>query len=340
MTGFEKRQNRAVEVADWLTINNKEVPIKVKELPQTKLRFYAENPRIYSLVRRDKNHEVTQSEIELQLLEMEHVKALKEDIKRNGGLIEPVIVRDGTFEVLEGNSRLAAYRALAKIDPITWGHIKCWILPSDISDSQVFALLGQYHIKGRKDWAPYEQAGFLYRRHKKHNTDIETLCKEIGESRKKVKHLIETYQFMIDHEENDVRRWSYYDEYLKSSRIKRARKKFPGLDETIVEMIGSGEIPKAVELREQLPLVCDGPGRNLKRFMEKKVTLAKAFQVADRAGDENDDLKRLTKFRKWIVKHDVKVSLVKSNGRLRKQIRFEIGKLLIRMEALSKKLGG
>jgi len=338
MTEQDKKQAKA-ESTDTLTINNVAVPIRVKELPQASLRFYAENPRIYSLVRRDKNHDVTQSEIESQLLEMEHVKALKEDIKRNGGLIEPVIVRDGSYEVLEGNSRLAAYRALAKIDPITWGYIKCWILPKSIGDSQVFALLGQYHIKGRKDWAPYEQAGFLYRRHKTHNTDIETLCKEIGESRKKVKHLIHTYQFMIDHEENDVRRWSYYDEYLKSSRIKRARKKFPELDEAVVEMIGSGEIPKAVELREQLPLVCDGPARNLKRFMEKKVTLTKAFQVADRAGDENDDLNRLTKFRKWIVKHDVKVSLVKSNGRLRKQIRFEIGKLLVRMQALSKKLG-
>ena len=35
---------------------------------------------------------------------------------RNQGLIEPLIVRDDTFEVLEGNSRLAAYRFLAKSD--------------------------------------------------------------------------------------------------------------------------------------------------------------------------------------------------------------------------------
>ena len=340
MTEIGKNQSKAGELVDTLIINNEAIPIKVKELPQTKLRFYGENPRIYSLIRHDKDHEVTQSEIESQLLEMEHVKTLKEDIKRNGGLIEPVIVREGTFEVLEGNSRLAAYRALAQKDPITWGNIKCWVLPNTISDSQVFALLGQYHIKGRKDWAPYEQAGFLYRRHTKHNTGIETLCKEIGETRKKVKHLIDTYQFMIDHGEDDVRRWSYYDEYLKSSRIKRARRKFPELDAAVVDMIASGEIPKAVELREQLPLVCDGPKGNFKRFVEKKVTLSRAFQIADRAGDENDDLKRLTKFRKWIVKHDVKVSLVKSNGRLRKQIRFEVGKLLIRIQALSNKLAG
>jgi ParB-like nuclease domain len=211
----------AGEFGDTLTVSNESIPVVMKEMLQSKLRFYPENPRIYSLLRRNDDQEVTQEEIEAQLLEMEHVKVLKEDIKRNGGLIEPVIVRDGTFEVLEGNSRLAAYRFLAKTDPITWAKMKCILLPNDISDSLVFALLGQYHIKGRKDWAPYEQAGFLYRRHKKQNVDVQTLARELGQSLKTVKHLIETYQFMIDNGEEDVRRWSYYDEYLKSSRIKR-----------------------------------------------------------------------------------------------------------------------
>src|ERR1700719_913271 len=112
------------ELADTLTVSNEVIPVVTKEMLQSKLRFYPDNPRIYSLLRHNENHEVTQDEIEAQLLEMEHVKVLKEDIKRNGGLIEPVIVRDGTFEVLEGNSRLAAYRFLAKADPITWAKMK------------------------------------------------------------------------------------------------------------------------------------------------------------------------------------------------------------------------
>ena len=108
-----------------------------------------------------------EEEIQQQLLNMEHVKELIQDIRRNGGLLDPIIVREGTLEVLEGNSRLAAYRALAKDDPVKWAFIKCTVLPPDIEESLVFGLLGQYHIKGRKDWAPFEQAGFLYRQFRK-----------------------------------------------------------------------------------------------------------------------------------------------------------------------------
>ncbi len=94
----------------------------------------------------------------------EHVKELKESIKSNGGLIDPIIVRDGDFVVLEGNSRLAAYRILYKTDPIKWAKIKVTLLPKDIPESAVFTLLGQYHIVGKDPWDPYEQAGYLYRR--------------------------------------------------------------------------------------------------------------------------------------------------------------------------------
>jgi hypothetical protein len=79
------------------------------------------------------------------------------DAGRNGGLLEPLIVRGGSLEVLEGNSLLAAYRQLAAKEPIKWAMVKCTVLPADVDDSLVFALLGQFHIKGKKDWAPYEQ---------------------------------------------------------------------------------------------------------------------------------------------------------------------------------------
>lgn len=73
----------------------------------------ADNPRVYSVVRAN-GKQPTQEEIQQQLSDLEHVKELREDIKRNGGLIEPLIVRGGSLDVLEGNSRLAAYRKLAE----------------------------------------------------------------------------------------------------------------------------------------------------------------------------------------------------------------------------------
>ncbi len=177
----------------------------------------------------------SQADIERKLLEMDHVKSLIQDIKRDGGLTDPVVVRAGKMEVLEGNSRLAAYRALGKQNPIKWAKMKCRLIPEDLDESLIFALLGQYHIRGKKDWAPFEQAGFLYRRATTHNIAPAALAHEIGLSTRKVEQLIATYQFMIDHKDADTARWSYYDEYLKSAAIKKARLKIKNFDELVVE---------------------------------------------------------------------------------------------------------
>src|SRR5260370_29022979 len=197
---------------DSLVILGVKVPTKTQMLPQKKLLFFADNPRVYSIVRAN-GKQPTQEEIQQQLSELEHVKELREDIKRNGGLLEPLIVRGGWQEVVEGNSRRAAYRQLAAKEPIKWGMVKCTVLPADVEDSLVFALLGQFHIKGKKDWAPYEQAGFLYRRFKDHSVSPKILSQELGLGIKKATHLIETYRFMVDHNEAERSRGSNSEHY-------------------------------------------------------------------------------------------------------------------------------
>jgi hypothetical protein len=215
----------AAAPANSILIRGTEVPVRTEYLEQHKLLFYADNPRVYSVVH-GKGEVPTQEQIQKRLLDMEHVRELIQDIRLNKGLIEPLIVKDGTLEVLEGNSRLAAYRFLAKTDPVKWGYVKCTILPADIDEALVFALLGQFHIRGKKDWVPYEQAGFLYRRFRKHHADLKALALEIGISATRVKHLVATYQFMVDNDEDNINRWSYYDEYLKSNKIKKARARY------------------------------------------------------------------------------------------------------------------
>ena len=93
---------------------------------------------------------------------MEHVKQLRLSIEQNGGLIDPLIVvkRNGDYVVLEGNSRLAAYRLLAEKDPVKWQKVRANILPEEISENEIFTLLGQYHLVGRKDWNIFEQAAY------------------------------------------------------------------------------------------------------------------------------------------------------------------------------------
>ncbi len=313
-------------VQDALTLVGNEIPVMLGSLPQSDLRFYAENPRVYSIIRPDET-EPPQSEIEERLGSRDHVKQLRQSIMANGGLTDPLIVRDGDNVVLEGNSRLAAYRILAKGDPIRWGMVKVKLLPSDIGEDVIFSLLGEYHIIGRKDWAPYEQAGYLYRRHSKHSVEPAKMAKEIGLSTRKVNHLLSVYRFMIEHKDNNVDRWSYYDEYLKDRWIKKARQEYPQLDQVFVTRIASGEIPRAVDVREKLTAIARAGGKVLKRFVEKDNTFDDCYERALIRGAKNPWPKLFFDFRQRLVGPDTRVALREMPEPHRKKCVYELKKI-------------
>lgn len=319
-------------VAGVIRLKGKDIPTDTREIDQKKLQFYVDNPRTYSLVRSD-GRTPDQDEICKQLQGFEHVKELVHDISANGGLIDPLIVRDGDLVVLEGNSRLAAYRHLALKDPLKWNKVRCVVLPANIDEKIVFALLGQYHIKGKKDWAPYEKAGFLYRRHVEHNIPLPTVAIELGIQQGEAQHLISVYKFMMRHDD-DKDHWSYYDEFLKSSRIKKVRKEHAGFDKFIVGQIKSKKIPKAMELRDRLPTICTGPAKILKRYIDGNLSFADAYDSAVDAGSENYALKKLRKFREWVVLNDTEDDLLDSNKTVRDKMQYELKEI----EKRSKKL--
>jgi hypothetical protein len=315
--------NGSPVVEGVLRLRNMDLRTETRDIEQSKLRFYEDNPRVYSLLR--SNGQVPdQDEILRALLEHEHVRVLKDDIVTNGGLIDPLIVRDGDFVVLEGNSRLAAYRHLASRDAIRWGKVRCTLLPANIDEKLVFALLGQYHVKGKKDWAPFEKAGFLYRRYKSHGMELSTVAAELGIQPGDAKHLVAVYEFMITHDDADRERWSYYDEYLKSQKIKKVRQEHAGFDTFVVQQIKGGQISKAMELRDKLPTICAGPTKVLKRYIEEKVSFADAYEDAVDAGGENHALKRLRKFREWLVLSETEDDLLEPHKVVRDKMLFEV----------------
>jgi hypothetical protein len=321
---------------DTMLIRGNKVPVKNMDVEQSKLKFWPDNPRVYTAVRGN-GSVPSQVEIQDRLLQLEHVKALVYDIELNGGLIEPLIVRDNTYDVLEGNSRLAAFRELARRKPLQWVYVKCIVLPANIDEALIFALLGQFHIKGRKDWAPYEQAGFLYRRYTQHEEQFKSLAVEIGMSSNKVKHLVNTYQFMVDNNQEDISQWSFFDEYLKSSKIRRAREKFPELDKLIVKKIRSGEIARAVDLREQLPVICAAP-KVIAKFVARTLDFTEAFGTAVDAGGDTNHVKTVKKFRDWVTRPQVQDRLLECEGKIRSTVVFELGKIELRVRSLLKKL--
>ena len=320
-----------------LTIGKKDYEVEICELNQSDLKFYTENPRVYSVLNIGEE-EPSQIEIEEHMCNLDHVKQLRLSIESNGGLIDPLIVRDGDFTVLEGNSRLAAYRLLCRTDAIKWGKVKCKVLPADINDDAIFALLGQYHIIGRKDWDPFEQANYLFRRHQQTRLPIEYMAQELGISKQKAKKMIDVIKFMIENDDLNKRHWSHYEEYLKNSGIKKYRETNPNIDETIVEAIKTDTIKEASDMRKLGDIAKVGD-RQTKKIMQKisdgEIDLYKGYELVQDAGKLEDVVKKLKTFKQYI-NDDTFEKQIKVSEEIYKQAQYEIKKIIKRLQNLNK----
>jgi len=321
-----------------LTIGKLEYEVIEKEMSQLDLNFYPENPRIYStLCVADGIPE--QHEIEEILVGMEHVKQLKLSIEANGGLIDPIIVKAGDNVVLEGNSRLAAYRILSRKDCIKWGKVKCKVLPYDIPESAIFTLLGQYHIIGRKDWSPFEQAGYLYRRTKVSEVPVEFMAQELGLTRAIANNYINVYTFMVENRDLKQDHWSHYIEYLKNRNIKKYRDTYEKLDEVIVEQIKSESIRQATDIRNVLGGIAKVNSKKANKIMSEisngTIDIYNGFQKIERTGKTGNVYNTLNKFRFKINEEDF---LKKLKNEDRKEINFELSKIKGTIEKYIKEL--
>ena len=234
-----------------IQIQNETIEYRERELKVDELKFWPENPRVYSALRQKLfGEEPTQKDIEEVMTSLENVKRLRSSIKAFGGLTHPLFVRNGV--VIEGNSRLAAYRLLCRIDKIKWAKVRCNVLPDDMSDDLVFALIGSIHIDGVTEWTPFEQAGYLFRHLQKSKKPIEAISKDCGLTTAKAKLYVKVYETMLDNEDTDQSKWSYYVEMLKNSDIITKSKNFPELNliDTLCRKIKDGSISKANEFRD------------------------------------------------------------------------------------------
>lgn len=325
-------------VEDYIVIGKEKYKTRKCEIEQSKLIFYPENPRVYSIL--NSNNDVpTQKEIEELMCRQEHVKQLKESIKANGGLIDPIIVRDGDFVVLEGNSRLAAYRILYKQDPIKWSKIKAMILPKDIPDSAIFTLIGQYHIIGRKDWNPYEQAGYLYRTLKKTNKTPEALSNELGISVSSIKKLLSVYEYMIEKDDDHPSKWSYYEELLKNRGIKKAFKERPELEDKIINDIKNNKIKMAIDIRKlgEISKVNDKVSKKiLKDISTGEEDIYSGYDIMVSTGKMDNNYQVVMNFRKKISDENFRKKLL--NDENIKDIEFELKKIERNVSVLLKNI--
>lgn len=322
---------------DTLTIGKTKITIKLMELNQADLNFYPENPRVYSALNSD-GTAPSQEDIEEHMKKLDHVRDLANDIKQNGGLMEAIIVRDQDFVVLEGNSRLAAYRILAEQDAVTWAQIKCKVLPNDIQEDLIFKLIGQFHIKGKKPWEAYEQASYLYRREKQTNMRIEIIADELGIKRADAKNMVAAVKLMQSTGEPDNHKYSYYLEYVKDANIRKYRET-TNIDDRICEQIKKGEIEKAEDIRKlgKVAKVNDKQSKKvITQYIEGDISIYDAHESMEENGKLEPAINKLKTFRKYI-NDEVFEKNVRSSPEAYKNAKFEIEKILKRFTQLQKK---
>ena len=276
------------------------------------LKFLKDNPRVYAVTHGEldfeQKPEEEQQDIILDKLKNEpSVKNLVPEVERHGGLLEPILVRLDTREVIEGNSRLAAYRILrARGASGEWDNIPCYLV-STLTDEQQAAFLNQVHVKGKTQWSAYEKANFAYVR-RINGWTVDRIAKLFGESVPTIYTRINAIKTMKDSGDTKRSHFSYYDVAVRKSEIRGKLAESPEFCDRLFEEIrnvGTGDTTKftAQDLRNGLPTIIKKP-RILARYVKGDVEFTEAWDRAKVSAAE-ERVKRALREIEEISKADV-----------------------------------
>lgn len=153
-------------------------------------------------------------------------RSLKESIRTNGGLINPIIVNktDHKYTVIEGNTRLSIYKEFhEKGIEGDWSSIPCLVY-NNMSKKDIDGIRLQAHLVGVRPWDPYSKAKYLSKlRNEKHLTwnEIIDFCGGKKEEASKYvaayEDMEEYYRPLVDDTDFDTTRFTGFVEYQKKN---------------------------------------------------------------------------------------------------------------------------
>jgi len=295
----------AKKAKNEIMVLGQRIQTKIDDIDIFNLNYWKENPRINAIIKQKyKDSNISDKEIEKELWEKDSVKDLFKDIEKHGGLIDEILVKDNI--VLEGNSRLCAYRHLYKRaetrndedEILKWSYIRAKIIPKETSYEVVFSILGTWHIKGKTQWDTYEKAAYLKRMHVDYNTSLKDIANSISQTEKFVKDHIDAYDMMVENKIYTLEKFSYFYELIKNKKIREIAIKDPTIISKSVQAIKEGRFKRGEEIRE-IPKVWNDK-KAKKEFFEEKVDFNEAFDTTKGRHPEHENvfysnLKKVTK---------------------------------------------
>lgn len=266
-----------------ITILGDVIPANDERINIQRLKFLHDNPRVYLGTHGQpdferKTPDEQQEEIFQALRKEPSVKSLLKDLRHHGGLMEPILVRVDTMAVIEGNSRLAAYRVLHdQTNDERWAEIDC-VTVSCLREDQQAAYLSQVHVKGKTKWSAYEKANFAFI-HKRKGNSFRAMADQFGESEATLRTRVKVIETMRKHQDDERSNFSYYDVMVRKREIETAMQQ-ADFNNWLMESIRNPEKPfTAQQMRQQLPAVLRKP-RVLKRLLSGRLTLEEAYHQA------------------------------------------------------------
>lgn len=313
-----------------------------------RLKFFIDNPRVcaytHGVPEFEKMPEAQQQEIIYKkLLKEPSVKNLIPDIKRHKGLMEPILIRYDTMEVIEGNSRLAVFRKLhSEESPGEWDMIPCDIA-SSFKEDQLVAYLSQIHVKGKTKWTAYEKANFAFVQHEKDWTYTK-IAELFGESVQTLRTRIKVIKLMKENKVNKQSLFSYYDVIVRNPKIYKSFKKNNELKRKIIEEIKSVDPDNddseeksdnftAGNLRKMLPVIMKKP-KVLNKYLNGRFEFEEAYTHANIS-----QLEVKVKHAKTLIdgiEHDDVMQLMRREVVRFNAFRYEVNKLSKKVARISK----
>ena len=327
------------------TIQGKDYSFGEESVSIKDLRFWIDNPRTYETLfgRYDDKYmpKYPSGQLQEKIYEsfagQDSIRELAHSIEKDG-LLESIIVRktqDGKYEVLEGNRRLAACKILydkARKRKNTkeerkLSKIRCEIAPAAISDSDIFALLGILHIKGKNPWSAYAQAKYVKRRAAeldKVGNGVELLSKEIDKGKVDIQANISAIGLMADADEEDTTKFSYYDVLVRNREVKKELGDEHHKDRWI-EAIKTWE-GKATDFRTAVKQSGKDP-KSRKRFLDGKIDLAEAAETAIENGSTDVIVNKAKKFYEAVERNRKSIISTDSKDPVYNKLRYEFKRI-------------
>lgn len=303
-----------------ITVLGRQIAYEITNIDIYSIQYYPANPRINYIISKYPPDKVSQNLIEEELLKLESTKERIKDLEDNKGLIDEVYVLNN--QVVEGNTRLCAYRRLAKKypDDKRWRKIKSRILQDDVTDEELFYILGIFHIKGKTEWDAYEKASYIHKMINILNKSPEEICKQLRMQKKTLEATLQAYEVMskkylsnssnndsINSSKDDLKKFSYFDAFHHQKELLKRKEETPEFEDRFVQWVREDRFKNAQCVRELPKILSHRKASKIFYESEPEDAFEEARQILyeDKPGKVDKFYKKVEDFNEFIGNAEV-----------------------------------